>query len=470
MPISYKSGDYYYDAVAGQYMVYRNGTWNSNGTSIGLSGYNEVQAPVKPTPVTRPTTYTVSGITYHSRSGRPIDKDGNLLLNSVSEPSSDSTGGNPPASALPVTERPVDEERAKTDPVGKKYPPKKRPPIDAKNGILRYPYSALTEETDYLQIDIRDYTPLGKRNEGANRRENKSARDFRGLMRDFNNPNDRGRQITSSPVNVSNSATLSRRSLIRKGTIILPMPETVVDGNTVSYADSNMNALTAIGLGVGADFMTTIGGMVGTLGQSGGATLESIGKKAIDIAGDGAMDLASSVGGVKGIGDIVTKILATQLVGQLGGNVSLQQLLARESGTIFNPNKELLFNGVNLRNFNFQYKFIPRNQDESRQVMNIIRTLKQNMAPKVAGAMGTGFLNTPAVFELRYRKGHSDHPFLHKFKQCFLENITVNYTGDGFYTTYWDGNPVSLTMNLTFREIEPIYDIDYENAPDGVGY
>ena len=418
-------------------------------------------------------TYTVNGITYDSASGRAVDKHGNFLIDSVhspispsvSEPSSDSTGGNPPAPALPVTERPVDEERSKTDPVGKQYPLKKRPPIDAKNGILRYPYSALTEETDYLQIDIRDYTPLGKRNEGANRRENKNARDFRGLMRDFNNPNDRGRQITSDPINVSNSATLSKRSLIRKGTIILPMPETVVDGNTVSYADSNMNALTAIGLGVGEDFMTTIGEMVGK-----GATLESIGKKAIDIGGAAVRDLSASVGGIEGVGDIVTKLLTTQLVGQLGGNVSLQQILARESGTIFNPNKELLFNGVNLRNFNFQYKFIPRNQKESEQVMNIIRTLKQNMAPKVAGAMGTGFLNTPAVFELRYRKGHSDHPFLHKFKQCFLENITVNYTGDGFYTTYWDGNPVSLTMNLTFREIEPIYDIDYENAPNGVGY
>jgi hypothetical protein len=226
-----------------------------------------------------------------------------------------------------------------------------------------------------------------------------------------------------------------------------------------------MNALTAIGLGVSEDFMTTIGEMIGNK-----RSLSEIGDKAISLGSAGARDLAASVGGIEGVGDIVTKFLATQLVGQLGGNVSLQQLLARESGTIFNPNKELLFNGVNLRNFNFQYKFIPRSQNESQQVMNIIRTLKQNMAPKVAGAMGTGFLNTPAVFELRYRKGHSDHPFLHKFKQCFLENITVNYTGDGFYTTYWDGNPVSLTMNLTFREIEPIYDIDYENAPNGVGY
>ena len=38
-----------------------------------------------------------------------------------------------------------------------------------------------------------------------------------------------------------------------------------------------------------------------------------------------------------------------------------------------------------------------------------------------------------------------------------------NYTGAGTYATYGDGTPVSIIMNLQFKEIEPIYDIDYEN-------
>ena len=76
------------------------------------------------------------------------------------------------------------------------------------------------------------------------------------------------------------------------------------------------------------------------------------------------------------------------------------------------------------------------------------------------------------VFELTYKQGGSEHKFLNKFKQCFLESISVNYTADGTYATYNDGTPVSMIMDLSFKEIEPIYDIDYDAKPgsEAVGY
>ena len=76
----------------------------------------------------------------------------------------------------------------------------------------------------------------------------------------------------------------------------------------------------------------------------------------------------------------------------------------------------------------------PRSAQEARQCKNIIRSFKQNMAPKTGGDTIGGsavFMKTPNLFELRYRKGNSDHPFLNKFKQCFLTNCAVNYTGEG---------------------------------------
>ena len=79
------------------------------------------------------------------------------------------------------------------------------------------------------------------------------------------------------------------------------------------------------------------------------------------------------------------------------------------------------------------------------------------------------FLRTPNVFELRYRQGAIEHKFLNKFKQCFLENISVKYTADGTYATYPDGTPVSMVMDLSFKEIEPVYDIDYDDASSGKG-
>ena len=134
-----------------------------------------------------------------------------------------------------------------------------------------------------------------------------------------------------------------------------------------------------------------------------------------------------------------------------GGNVTTQQLLARETCEILNPNMELLFNDVTVRNFRFSFKLTPRNPKEAEQVKLIIRAFKRNMAPQAQGGIsgaGNFFLRTPNVFKLRYRSGAKDHPFLNKFKQCFLTDVQTTYTGEGVYTTYDDGTPVSILLDL----------------------
>ena len=52
--------------------------------------------------------------------------------------------------------------------------------------------------------------------------------------------------------------------------------------------------------------------------------------------------------------------------------------------------------------------------------------------------------------------------------------MTVNYTNSGTYASYSDGTPVSIQMNLTFKELNPIYFEDYldfeEGDNNGVGF
>ena len=74
------------------------------------------------------------------------------------------------------------------------------------------------------------------------------------------------------------------------------------------------------------------------------------------------------LGNVQGL---ITKKLASSAVGLFGGNVSVNDLLNREQGIIFNPNMELLFNGPTLRSFKFSFKMTPRNQNESEAVANL---------------------------------------------------------------------------------------------------
>ena len=302
---------------------------------------------------------------------------------------------------------------------------------------LRYPKDILDEFTDYLQINVIEYTPITK-NSGQN-------------AKFIGNPGSRRNKSEA-------------KKLIR--TIILPIPSNVQDGNTVQYEDSRLNGLTGAVATAASDFTKMNMNQLGT-----------------DFA-ELAKRFGNNVGGIGVAQDLFNKFIVSSAAGVVGGNVSINSLLAREQGIIFNPNMELLFNGPTLRSFRFQFKMTPRNEKESQEVKQIIREFKRSMAPKVTTTqsgdkLGTNnlFLRTPDVFELTYKQGNGEHKFLNRFKQCALQDISVNYTAEGNYATYDDGTPVSMIMDLTFKELEPVYDTDYyedkstnTQAPGGVGY
>ena len=317
----------------------------------------------------------------------------------------------------------------------------------SRGGVLRYPYQALTAHTDYLQIDIVEY---------------KSVKQSSGSL--ISNPSSGNRRIQGSKVVGSTRPRgLATKALLNTGTILLPVPNSVQDGNSVDYGSSKLGSLQA----------TAATGIRNLMDADFTKGAEEYGKQVKESVAKAKDEFVAGVGGGGKAADILKKQLTSTAVGMLGGNITVDQLMARENGEIFNPNMELLFNGPTLRNFKFSYKMMPRSEQEAEQVRLIIRSLKSNMAVKTKAAAGQGgsfFLKTPNVFNLRYRTGNQDHSFLHKFKQCFLTDISVNYTGEASHMTYADGTPVSMVMDLTFKELEPIYDVDYDVDEVGVGF
>ena len=320
-------------------------------------------------------------------------------------------------------------------------------------GVLRYPAESLTEQTDYLQIDIERYAEIG----------NSYISDTGGSSRYVIG--------NASQNRAGRSRKLSRRPLINAGTILLPIPSQLQDTNNVVYGDSKMNGLAAAGVQLAADSMQTLGEQIAN------AENPDLSQPLTNFK----EQLRTGLGGGKGseamlvAGDVVTKKLAAEAVNIFGANVTVNQLLARGTGEILNPNMELLFSDVTIRNFRFSFKLTPRNPKEAEQVKLIIRAFKRNMSPMAqGGTLGSGsfFLKTPNVFNLRYRTGNKNHPFLNRFKQCFLSDMSVSYTGEGIYSTYEDGTPVSMILDLSFKETQPIYDIDYDERPgtEAVGY
>jgi len=322
-------------------------------------------------------------------------------------------------------------------------------------GVLRYPSELLTEHADYLQIDIERYEAIGS--SYVNR----------------SGGNDRyvAGNIVTNRAGRTTSARLSRKPLINAGTILLPIPAQLQDSNNVVYGDSKLNGLAALGVSKVEEAMEGVGKRL-----AGGDTSFSL----TDFSDDISKGLKEGFGSdrnsaLSNAADLITKKLSAEAVNIFGANVTPNQLLARGNGEILNPNMELLFSDVTIRNFRFSFKLTPRNKKEAEQVKLIIRAFKRNMAPQAQGGVANGsqfFLRTPNIFKLRYRSGNKDHPFLHKFKQCFLTDMQTTYTADGVYSTYEDGTPVSMQMDLSFKELQPIYDIDYDAKPGNraVGY
>ena len=193
----------------------------------------------------------------------------------------------------------------------------------------------------------------------------------------------------------------------------------------------------------------------------------------------------SSVRREAGRADFLANQLS-QMAGDMGQDISAEQILARSEGVVANANTELMFSGVKLRSFDFSWVLSPRSESEAHNVRMIIRALKQWSAPRKAAKLSSGhqvgdggvgqagsasyFLGTPNIFRIRYvTAGNKNILGLNKFKPCALTNIILDYAGAGQgWQSYEGGMPVSITMTLKFNELEPIYNTDYSpNVADG---
>ncbi len=246
-----------------------------------------------------------------------------------------------------------------------------------------------------------------------------------------------------------------------KYNIELPIPQEVNDSNQVTWGDDKMNAIELAGLAVAQKFMKD-GAMSGINDAQQAIRAMLSGVNIPDVSGDTQNAIRAAISGAA--------------VGALGSNITADSVIARSTGQILNSNLELLFQGVNLRSFPYSITFSPRSPKESDVVKAIIRSLKMSMAPKAGEYNGSAqgiFLKSPDLFQLKYLKDGEEHPFLNKMKLTALTGMNVNYTNAGTYASYEDGTPVNIRMDLTFKEINPIYFEDYlpgHGAGQGVGY
>ena len=281
---------------------------------------------------------------------------------------------------------------------------------------------------------------------------------------------------TNAYSSVFGDGGLQRNSALLKkaiGTVILPMPNKVVDQNAIDWSG---NALNSISMGVGGYAYQNTAEALGGQALAGlGGLVASIKGASIPPEVKTALIQAFTLMRADG-GNIINRadmraVLSSLALKGAGFDISPESILARAFGIVPNSNLELLFNGPVLRGFTFGYRMTPRSDKEARNVRRIIRFFKQGSAArKMTGQAGQGsaFLKSPNVFKLNYKSAGKPIPGVNKFKICALTQFGVDYTPESQWTAYEDpsspGQPVSVIMNLQFNELEPVYESDYQDT------
>jgi hypothetical protein len=229
--------------------------------------------------------------------------------------------------------------------------------------------------------------------------------------------------------------------------IVLPIQSSITDQNSVGWESDTMNPLEIEAAELSYGLMTT-----------GNKSGRQLGEEISAIVGR-AFSRASNAAKENGVA------IRTYLVGQALGVNNLQ---SRLNGQVLNPNLELLFQGPQLRPFNFTFKMSPRDRKEAESVKKIINFFKKNMAARKDNVV---FLKAPRVFKIKYLYGlnRETHPAINLIKMCALTNCSVDYTPLGSYATYNDGTMVAYNVTLSFQELTPIYNTDYEKFDYGDG-
>ena len=229
------------------------------------------------------------------------------------------------------------------------------------------------------------------------------------------------------------------------GTVVLPIPGAITDQNNADWGDGRINPLQLAGLEIAGQALSK------GLG-AGGAEVER--------------QLKQLSGTASAAKKALTGVISAAAVG-----ISADEVLARTQGAVVNPNLELLFKGPTLRPFNFTFQMGARNEDESDEIMRILRFFKQGGSPQRTAAQY--LVKAPHTFQIEYlHRGENggQNKYLNKIKECALLSVGVNYTPNNNYATFENGAPVSIELSLSFKELEPVYNDEYGQGDGDVGF
>ena len=132
--------------------------------------------------------------------------------------------------------------------------------------------------------------------------------------------------------------------------------------------------------------------------------------------------------------------------------------LQSKTGRAINNRLEMTFGGVRPREFTYNFKFTPSNEQEANDIQSILYLFKYHMHPTIIGEPSSSLMRVPSSFNIHYMYRTDENKYLNTIAESVLVNLDVKYgEGDTFKT--YRGNtagapPRTINATLTFNEID----------------
>lgn len=248
--------------------------------------------------------------------------------------------------------------------------------------------------------------------------------------------------VTPNDPNATDSVITTRRVDMKGDPMTLYLPTSLVFNDGLTYDTPSLGAM---------------GGTAMATAASGGqalATLSSSFEKGLKSVMDAALGNYEN-GDLARLG--MTRLLSK--TGAIGEGASIA------AGVTLNPNVRASFKGVAIREFSFQFKFIPKSQEESLIVEKMIKRFRYaaypeslntdpnaNFEDQTLGNIALGY-KFPDLFDIKvnYVTENGEVRIGNKFQKCFLKGITTNYNPSTM-AFHKDGKPVEIDLTLNFVE------------------
>ena len=224
------------------------------------------------------------------------------------------------------------------------------------------------------------------------------------------------------------------------GTFILPIPMAIGTAQGVNYSTTEL---------------TTAGSIENVL-----RTANDNSRNALGSAGQGSLNALSGVAT-----EAYRALLATN-----GGKLASMSL-----GFVPNPNLANIFSGVQMREFTFEFKIVPRSQEESKRALAMFQQVRKYMLPELQASKLNILYPDEVVLSFSeqgsrlLKGGPSDNltPLdnIFNFKRCVLQNVQLDVNSDGDQAFFTDYSPVEMKLSLSFKEQSIQTRTDYTGEP-----